>query len=154
MPSRTGRQNVVRKRHLKFIVKRLAAKLATPEHQKRMTTTNRLLPLGSLKRKVVHQIFAGWVKTKFKGMGRVFTYKLAELVVKRLRGKLDLPECHDVRDEVKKMQYFLKTARKRLGKPSAMSSIDEMVTMPMFIGQCQCIDRCECHLSQTPDGKD
>ena len=132
MPSRSDRQKVVRKNHVRYIVKRLASKLSTPEHQKRMITTNRILPLGSLKRKVVHQIFAGWVKNKFRGMGRVFTYKLAALVVKRLRDKLDLPECHDIKDEVKKMQYFLKTARKRLGKLPAMSSVDEMVTMPRF----------------------
>lgn len=154
MPSRSDRQKVVRKNHVRYIVKRLASKLSTPEHQKRMITTNRILPLGSLKRKVVHQIFAGWVKNKFRGMGRVFTYKLAALVVKRLRDKLDLPECHDIKDEVKKMQYFLKTARKRLGKLPAMSSVDEMVTMPMFFGQCQCIGKCECHLSETLGGKD
>ena len=139
MPSRARRQKDVRKNHLGFIVKKLTRKLSTPEHQKRMSTTNRLLPVGSLKRRVIKQVFAGWVKQKFKGTGRVFTRKIAELVVRRVRAKLQLPDCHDISDEVNRMQYFLKTARKRLGKPPAMSSVDEMQTLPMELGHVEAI---------------
>ena len=97
---------------------------------------NRLLPMGSLKRKVIKNIFQGWVNKKFRGTGRVLTKRLAELVVRRLRSELDLPQCLDPRDaweEVVRMQYLLKVARKRLKAKgsAAMSWFDEMTTLPL-----------------------
>ena len=92
-------------------------KLSTPEHQKRMVTTNRLLPLGSLKRKTLKVLFRGWVEKRFKGCGPILTRKVAEATVRRLRSKLELP--------------FLKVARKRLGpgKEKAMSTMDALETI-------------------------
>ena len=136
MPSRACVQKTVQLGYVKYIVKKLAKKLSSEQHRHRMLTTNRLLPMGSLKRKVIKNIFQGWVNKKFRGTGRVLTKRLAELVVRRLRSELDLPQCLDPRDageEVVRMQYLLKVARKRLkAKGSkAMSWFDEMTTLPL-----------------------
>ena len=133
MACRAHQQKVARMSHVGFIVKKLSHKLSTPEHQKRMVTTNRLLPLGSLKRKCLKQLFRGWVKRRFKGCGRILTKKVAEATVRRLRSKLELPDCLDLEDEINRMHYFLKVARKRLGtgKEKAMSTMDALETLPM-----------------------
>ena len=138
MACRAHQQKVARMTHVGFIVKKLSCKLSTPEHQKRMVTTNRLLPLGSLKRKCLKQLFRGWVKRRFKGCGRILTKKVAEATVRRLRSKLELPDCHDLEDEINRMHYFLKVARKRLGagKEKAMSTMDVLETLPFE----QCLD--------------
>ena len=133
MPSRASVQKSVQLSYVKFIVKKLAKKLSSEHHRHRMRTTNRLLPMGSLKRKCIKNIFQGWVKKKLRGTGRVLTKRLAELVVRRLRAHLDLPECldpRDAREEVVRMQYLLKVARKRLGG-SAMSWLDQVTTLPL-----------------------
>ena len=133
MACRAHRQKVARMAHVLFIVKRLFKKLSTPEHQRRMVTTSRLLPLGSLKRKTLKVLFSGWVEKRFKGCGRILTRKVAEATVRRLRSKLELPDCHDLEDEINRMHYFLKVARKRLGpgKEKAMSTMDALETIPM-----------------------
>ena len=133
MPSRANVQKSVQLSYVKFIVKKLAKKLSSEHHRHRMRTTNRLLPMGSLKRKCVKNIFQGWVKKQLRGTGRVLTKRLAEIVVRRLRAHLDLPECldpRDAREEVVRMQYLLKVARKRLGG-SAMSWVDQVTTLPL-----------------------
>ena len=133
MPSRACVQKTVQLGYVKYIVKKLAKKLSSEQHRHRMLTTNRLLPMGSLKRKVIKNIFQGWVNKKLRGTGRVLTKRLAELVVRRLRSEFDLPQCldpRDAREEVVRMQYLLKVARKRL-KGLAMSWFDEMTTLPM-----------------------
>lgn len=132
MACRAHRQKVARMAHVLFIVKKLFKKLSTPEHQKRMVTTSRLLPLGSLKRKTLKVLFSGWVEKRFKGCGRILTRKVAEATVRRLRSKLELPDCHDLEDEINRMHYFLKVARKRLGPPkNNMSAMDALETLPM-----------------------
>lgn len=132
MPSRASRQNIARKGHVRFIVKQLAKRLSTRDHQKRMLTTNRLLPMGTLKRAVLKNLFNGWVQKKFLGSGRVITKKLSLEVVRKLRSQLELPPCHDFKDEACRMQYILKVARKRLGPPkNNMSAMDALETLPM-----------------------
>ena len=105
----------------------------------RIHTTDRLLPLGSLRRKCVRKIFSGWISECFYE-GRVITSTLAKEVVVRLRRKfgLDTDDLEDVeiKAEIKRMHALLKTARKhRLGtaqsKRSAMSSMDLCDTLPM-----------------------
>ena len=133
MPSRASKQNIARKGHVGFIVKQLAKKLSSREDQKRMVTTNRLLPMGSLKRACLKRLFNGWVHKKFLGSGRVLTKKLGLEVVRKLRSKLQLPPCYDFKEEASRMQYFLKVARKRLGpqKKKNMSTMDALETLPM-----------------------
>lgn len=133
MPSRASRQKNARKGHVGFIVKKLGKRLSSPDHQKRMLTTNRLLPMGTLKRAVLKRLFNGWVQKKFLGSGRVITKKLSLEVVRKLRSQLDLPPCHDFKDEASRMQYLLKVARKRLGpgKKGNMSAMDALETIPM-----------------------
>lgn len=132
MPSRASRQNNARKGHVGFIVKQLAKRLSSSDHQKRMLTTNRLLPMGTLKRAVLKRLFNGWVQKKFLGGGRVITKKLSLEVVRKLRSRLELPPCHDFKDETSRMQYLLKVARKRLGPGKKnMSAMDALETLPM-----------------------
>ena len=131
MASRAGLQRTARCAHVGYIVKKLVSRLSTPQHQKRMITTNRLLPVGSLKRRCLKQLFSGWVNRKFKGEGRILTKKVASTVVRLLRSQLELPPCHDVSEEIKRMHYFLKTARKRLSVKPKMASVDEMETLPL-----------------------
>ena len=136
MASRAGRQRTARCAHVGYIVKKLVSKLSTPEHQKRMVTTSRLLPVGSLKRRCLRNLFNGWVNRKFKGEGRILTKKVASNVVRLLRSQLELPPCHDLSEEISRMHYFLKTARKRLSgkvKPK-MANLDEMETLPLCLG--------------------
>lgn len=136
MASRAGRQRTARCAHVGYIVKKLVSKLSTPEHQKRMVTTSRLLPVGSLKRRCLKNLFNGWVNRKFKGEGRILTKKVASNVVRLLRSQLELPPCHDLSEEISRMHYFLKTARKRLSgkvKPK-MANLDEMETLPLCLG--------------------
>ena len=90
MPSRAAVQRATRSKCASFIVKMLMKRLSSKSHQHRILTTNRILPLGSLKRRCVKNIFSGWVSKKFKGNGRVLTRALVEMVLRRLRAKHDL----------------------------------------------------------------
>ena len=86
MPSRLRRQTTVRRGHVKTIVTKMAQKLRTKKHLKRMESTNRLLPLGSFQRRCVKDIFSGWI-LDFVGEGRILTKKLVEQVYLGLRKK-------------------------------------------------------------------
>ena len=132
MPARSRRQKSTQLEHATVLVNRLSKKLKSPQHQHRMQTTNQLIPLGSLKRRCVKEIFQGWVHKCFRGSGRVLTKKLVTLVTRRLRLKLELPDCHDISKEVSRLQYLLKVARKRLKpkqKAKRMSNVDNMDTL-------------------------
>ena len=132
MPARSRRQKISQLEHATVLVNRLSKKLMSPQHQHRMQTTNRLIPQGSLKRRCVKEIFQGWVHKSFRGCGRILTKKLVTLVTRRLRLKLELPDCHDISSEASRLQYLLKVARKRLKpKPKSkhMSNVDNMDTL-------------------------
>ena len=113
--------------------------LAKKNHQKRMVTTNRLLPLGGLRRQCIKKIFGG-VVLDFIGQGRVLTKTLAKEVAHKLRRKFNLAVCEgaDRNDEVNRIHVLLKGARKRkIGdqKPKlAMSgsSMDNLDTVPLL----------------------
>ena len=119
-----------------MIVKNMGKRLRSKTHTKRILTTNRLLPLGSLRRVCVQKIFSGWI-LDLVGEGRILTHKLARQVCFGLRKKLDLPPNETDNDlEVQRMHKCLKAARKRqIGKPkptdvgSSMSSVDNMQTL-------------------------
>ena len=141
MPSRLRRQTTVRRGHVKTIVMKMAQKLQSKNHRKRMETTNRLLPLGSLQRRCVKNIFSGWI-LDFVGEGRILTKKLADQVCLGLRKKLKLgpnETSHEV--EVRRLHHVLKAARKRqVGRkqtlPKAMSGLgsamDNVETQPLL----------------------
>lgn len=137
MPSRKRRQGTIRKGHVKMIVEHIHKKLQSKSHKKRICTTSRLLPVGTLRRKAIQSIFAGWVR-HLLWQGRILTYKLAKEVVGQLRKRFQLPKClgEDGREEIRRMHYFLKAARKRqLGvakpQPKKMSAMDCADTVPM-----------------------
>ena len=139
MSSRKQEQKALRKQFVKKIVGRMSKRLASKKHQKRMVTTNRLLPLGGLRRQCIKKIFGG-VVLDFIGQGRVLTKTLAKEVAHRLRRKFELPVCEgDHRnDEVNRIHVLLKGARKRkIGgqKPKlamAGSSMDNLDTVPLL----------------------
>ena len=141
MPSRHGKQKSIRKGHAKFIVDAIHKRLRTKKHKKRIRNTNRILPVGGLRRAVVKKIFSTWI-LEYYGQGRVLTKKLAEEVCYRLRKKLGLVSLKDP-EETKRMHLLLKAARKRqIGKgrerteSKAMSSMDNLETIPMFATDC------------------
>ena len=138
MPSRQRHQKSVRKGHVKIIVDQICKKLHTKGHQKRMHNTNRILPVGGLRRNSIKNIFGGWV-LQFIGKGRILTFKLAKDVCRRVRKRFEMPSSGEwVTEEVRRMHYLLKAARKRqIGKPiakvaPAMSTMDCLDTVPMF----------------------
>ena len=87
MSSRLRRQNQMRQTHVDWIVKKIAKRLKSKGHIERMMTTNRVLPVGTLKRKIIRKLFAGWIR-QYVGEGRVLTLKLAKQVVAALRKKI------------------------------------------------------------------
>ena len=132
MPSRARKQREARSKHVNFVVKMMYRRLNTEEHCKRMTSTNVLLPLGSLRRAPVRKIFFPWVR-KLKNRGRVVTLKLAKAVLKALRARFDLgdPDLNGD-EEAKRVHSLLKVAKKRVPNSSvAMSAMDTLVTLPM-----------------------
>ena len=142
MPSRLRRQTTVRRGHVKTIVTKMAQKLRTKKHLKRMESTNRLLPLGSLQRRCVKDIFSGWI-LDFVGEGRILTKKLVEQVYLGLRKKMKLgPNDSSHEAEVRRLHHVLKAARKRqVGKENdppkkAMSGLgstmDNVETLPLL----------------------
>lgn len=138
--SRRRQQNLVRKAHVGMIVKKLSQKLGSKSHRKRMLTTERLLPVGGLRRRCVKALFSPWVST-LVGKGRVLTKKLSEQVCNGLRKHFQLGACNDDGEEVEKLRHLMRLARKRkLGssagarekpKPPAMSSMDVTDTLPL-----------------------
>lgn len=134
MPSRQSSQAKTRKKHVNMIVKNMSKWLCDKSERDRMATTDRVLPLGSLKRKCVKRIFSGWI-CSLHGKGRVVTKKLAAQVLRRLRKRFSLENLSgDVHvQEIDRLQNLLKQSRKRkLGSKTAMSSIDLADTLPMF----------------------
>lgn len=137
MPSRSRYQKGVRKEHVKFILDNMLRKLRTKKEQKRIVTTNRILPVGTLKRRAVKRIFAGWI-CELYGQGRILTATLAKEVCRSLRKKMGLVNHNvEVEEEAQRLHVLLKRARKRqihllAGKFEAMSSMDNLTTVPML----------------------
>ena len=136
MPSRLRYQKGVRKGHVKFIIDNMMRKLLTKKEQKRIVTTNRILPVGTLKRRSVKRIFAGWI-CEFYGQGRILTKTLAKEVCRSLRKNMGLVNNGvEVEEEAQKLHLLLKRARKRqihlAGKFEAMSPMDNLVTVPLL----------------------
>ena len=131
-PARLREQNRTRKKYVKVIVGAMSCKLKSKRHIHRMRTTNKLLPLGSLRRKCIKQLFQGWV-TQLVGQGRILTEKLTQEVVKRLRKQFDMPTEDDGGIEVRAFHHFLKQARKRkLGGGRQKKSVDAMSSMDLL----------------------
>lgn len=134
MASRARRQKIVRNTHVKLVLQKIAKRLNTEQDMKRMRPTNRLLPVGSLRRRSVKRIFQGWTKS-LTGKGRILTQKLCSQVVKALRSQFELSPLDDEMTEVLRLQYLLKQARKRHNpgqkKTTAMSYVDSMDTLLM-----------------------
>ena len=136
MPSRLRRQNQLRQTHVDWIVKKMANRLKSKGHMERMVSTNRILPVGTLKRKIIKQLFSGWIR-QYVGEGRVLTLKLALQVVASLRNKFSMEKLGEEQRlcEAKRMQYLLKVARKRKlsnrVQSKAMSTMDTVDTVPM-----------------------
>lgn len=135
MACRARRQKDARKRFEKLIVKYMYRRLNTQPNKDRMVTTNMLLPLGSLRRKAVRNIFEGWIR-KTIGHGRVLTRKLSKNVVHTLRSKFELGVLDDD-EEVQRMHSLLKVAKKRKLSRAAMSNVDNLVTLPMEIPELE-----------------
>lgn len=143
------KQAVARKSHVDMIVKKLSKKLGDKCHLKRMVTTDRLLPVGGLRRRCVKSLFTPWIST-LVGKGRVLTKKLAQQVCNRLRKHFELSAIDDDGEETRRLHYLIKSARKRqLGspvartKPSAMSSVDATDTLPLETMDEPAEDWCE-----------
>ena len=138
--SRKCQQKAVRKGHVKLIVDHMARKLNTKKHLERIHSTNRVLPLGSMRCRGIKKIFGGWV-LQFLHSGRILTTKLAKEVYATLRKRLDLVGPSD-QDEITRLHSLLKVARKRqISKPARvskpakkkMSNMDQLETVPMFM---------------------
>ena len=129
-------QKVTRKGHIKLVVKCLAKKLGCETEQARMISTDRVLPLGSLRRSCVRNLFTGWI-VRLVGQGRILTKKLTQQVLIELRRKFDLPigNPEEHKEEINRLHCLLKASRKQqLGNPRvkpAMSFIDNLDTQPM-----------------------
>lgn len=137
MPCRGVQQRNTRNHNATFVAKQLANRLRTEPEMKRMLSTNRILPNGSLKQKCVRRLFAGWIRT-FGGKGRVFTLKLALQVCRKLRKKFSMDPMVAA-SESKRMLSMLQVARKRKLDHKAKPALDAMVvnpdeleTQPMF----------------------
>lgn len=112
MGKRRRIQKKNRRENVATIAKRLSRRLSkSGDALQRLRSTNRLIPLGNLKRSCLQNLFGGWV-CAFIRKGRCFTKKLSKEVCRRLRDQLDMdlivPE-----DEVTRLQNLLKMARKR-----------------------------------------
>ena len=136
MGVRRREQTKTRKGHVRMIVNSIAKRLRKAGDQPRMLTTDRVVPMGSLRRSCVRTLFEGWV-LKLHGQGRVITKKLAYHVLVKLRQKFKMPikTVEDHMEEIERLHGLLKASRKqRLGNkraPAAMSSIDQLETLPM-----------------------
>ena len=121
MGVRRRQQKLTRNGHIKVIVKCLAKKLRSDTEQARMVSTDRVLPLGSLRRSCVRDLFSGWI-VRLVGQGRVLTKKLSQQVLIQLRRKFGLPigNMDEHKDEILRVSC----------KP-AMSLVDNLETQPM-----------------------
>ena len=145
MASRARRQKIARNNHVKLVLQKLGKRLNAEKDMKRMRTTNRLLPVGTLRRKCVKRIFQGWTMG-LAGKGRILTQKLCSQVCKALRSQFELSPCEDEMTEVLRLQYLLKQARKRhnpgQAKTKAMSYVDSMDTLLMAEAEPSLEDWC------------
>lgn len=135
MPTREKNQRVIRDEWVKFICKRLLRWMNSNGHINRQIGTNRLLPVGSLKRASLKEIFGGWI-CRLRGEGRRLTKKLAMDVCTRMRHELGMEKTIP-QEEITRLHCLLKMARKRkLQKPAQRKetmvvNIDEVDTLPV-----------------------
>ena len=134
MPARAKEQGLKRAKYVRFICKRPQKRLSSDDHQTRIHSTNRLLPVGSLKRGALRGLFAGWVKRLY-GQGRLLTSTLAKEVWSSLRQEMELqlPPPHD---EILCFHALLKQARKRQleNRSVSKSAMDTVDTLPYEAG--------------------
>ena len=129
MGVRRRKQEETRKAAVKFAVKKILPHLR--RDKQRLFSTNRLLPVGSLRRKCIKRIFGGW-PSRYLGAGRVFTKKLAEQVCRRLRQKLHMERTEFFKEEAVRLHELLKASRKRqVDPPPRMSAMDNTETQPI-----------------------
>ena len=144
MGVRRREQKRTRLSHVKMIVKSLAKRLKSESEISRMVSTDRILPLGSLRRECVRSLFKGWI-IKLVGTGRTLTKKLSQQVLLRLRKKFNLSELgpEELKEEMTRLHSLLKASRKqKLGKEEgfkkkpkkkrAMSAMDNLETQPLL----------------------
>lgn len=129
---RAHAQNEQRSVHVRYVTRQLAKRLKGESHQSRIHGTNRLLPNGSLKRRVLRQIFGGWVHRYAPCQRRLFTRRLAKDVCQALRDKFGMDPMEDEREE-KRMASLLALARKRkVKRPRTKAmNMDNVETLPM-----------------------
>lgn len=113
----------MRKKHADLVTRKLKRRLCGD--LPRALSTNRILPLGSLKKTGIQYLFSGWIR-KFRGKGRTFTKKFATEVCANLRYDLGL-ERDPPENEITRMQTLLKQARK-LGLSKPKQNMDNVET--------------------------
>lgn len=125
MPCRSAMQKVRRDRLVSEVVKRLHRQLKAPDQQRRIAMTNRLLPLGDLRKKRVQKVLGGW-PNDYVGR-RCFTKPLVKEVNGILRARYGLEKSDAEEGRIKRL---LQNVRKR--KLGAMvPNPDEMETLPL-----------------------
>lgn len=145
MAARAREQREWRRQNAAVVARKLAKRLRSEEHQTRMHGSNRLFPLGSLKKDSLRGIFGGWIPQV--AQSRLFTKALCRVICGMLRDKFGMGPTPD--DEPKRLKALLSLARKRglkieRAKPSRpqrqkqMTHIDLMDTLPMEMEEaCQ-----------------
>ena len=116
-------QNEKRLQTARWVVKNIFTELRKDE--KRLLSTNRLLPQGTLRRNCMKRIFGDWT---MHAEGRWFTKKLATLVCSKLRKKFGM-EMSEVENH--RMLTMLKLGRKHRVKKPKMSCMDNLDTLPL-----------------------
>lgn len=116
-------QNEKRLQTARWVVKNLYTELCKDE--KRLLSTNRLLPQGTLRRNCMKRIFGDWT---MHAEGRCYTKKLAGLVCSKLRRKFGM-EMSEVENH--RMLTMLKLGRKHRVKKPKMSYMDNLDTLPL-----------------------
>lgn len=127
MGVRRRQQEEARKAAVKFAVKKILPHLRADKQ--RIFSTNRLLPVGSLRRGCIKKIFGG-CPSEYIGAGRVFTLKLAQQICRRLRQKLGMDRTEFFQQEAVRLHELLKSSRKRQVQ-TPMSAADSMETQPL-----------------------
>ncbi len=116
-------QNEKRSQTARWVVKHISKELRNDE--KRLLSTNRLLPQGTLRRKCLKRIFGDWTQ---HAEGRCFTKKLAGTVCSKLRKKFGM-ETSELEND--RMLTLLKLGRKHRVKKPKMSHMDTVETLPL-----------------------
>lgn len=130
---RARRQKQQRTCALQQVFRHLRRRLWKEEHMRRMHSTNRLIPPGSLKCRAVRALFQGWIH-KFWWCGRIFTKRFAYELSASLRSSIGLEKVGRDHEEVGRLHLLLTCARKRLEHPcpQKMSSMDNVDTLLML----------------------